>query len=374
MATSLEELVQSLTAGQSQRAASLLSPTTQASIAAANPYYKGQGVADTVGDIALKTVASDPTRYGLGQTAAVTGISGLLSGLFGGAGDNYQNTLTERYGKVLDGDLSAKADLPSGLFNQAARERGLFDLQPKLNEIAMNSEVEKAKQMAGAKIQGELDAYGSGGQNSNVLSPITKEIRGIEDDATTQIKTTPATNNFMDIKSSFDTMKGTISQNTKGATLAFISSFARVLDPGSTVKEGEIKNAANTQAYLEKLGYDIKGLFSGEATLGENAKIAMLEAASSKYNSYGNDYQKVVELYRGRAKSRGGNPERVFGPAEFKPFDTSEFFKEMLAKTQPPPEAQGQPVDAPTAVPSIDLKTLSNDDLIAQRQALLAGK
>ena len=119
-------------------AAALLGQQTQANIAAENPYYRGRDVFDTVGNSAIKIAASDPTRYGAGETAAAAGVSGLLSGLFGSAGDSYQNTLTGRYTDVIAGKNPTGEGLPAGLFGQADRQKTLFGLQQQMQDQQEN--------------------------------------------------------------------------------------------------------------------------------------------------------------------------------------------------------------------------------------------
>lgn len=176
-----------------------------------------------------------------------------------------------------------------------------------------------------AEIMGEQAAYrglsDNGSAAGDLMNPIEKEKRGIEKAAQDALKTTPMVTNFQDLKSNFESMRENYKFNTKPATLAFIASFARVQDPGSTVKEGEIKNAENTQSFFSGLGYNLKSLLDGTQTISPETKQQMLQASAAKYNTFGKEFQNYLTQQQDFVGRLGGRKENVFAPTTFEPFD-----------------------------------------------------
>lgn len=122
----------------------------QQQVAAENPYYRFQGIPDAVGGIAQRAAGSG--KYGIGETALVGGLSGLLSGVLGGAGDRYQNTLTDRYrGAIfssLAGNDSKPEGLPDSLFNIAKNRASLFAAQRALQNADQDAAYGRERDLA----------------------------------------------------------------------------------------------------------------------------------------------------------------------------------------------------------------------------------
>lgn len=104
--------------------------SAQNRIAESNPYLQLQNIPDTIGSIAMKSAGNGTA--GLGESALVSGISGLLSGGLGLAGQNYQQSATQDYSNALISALQNK-EMPSGIsssiFNQAKQDASMFKLK-----------------------------------------------------------------------------------------------------------------------------------------------------------------------------------------------------------------------------------------------------
>lgn len=127
----------------SELAAALLGAETQQRIAGQNSYYTAQGVPDVITQSALKLAGTG--NYDVGEVAATTGISSLISGLLGSYGDTHQNTLTDRYLNVVQGNATTpeQAQLSPGLFGDAQRQRQLFAVQRQLENRDIKQEQTK---------------------------------------------------------------------------------------------------------------------------------------------------------------------------------------------------------------------------------------
>lgn len=103
----------------------------QKAIAEDNPYLQFQAVPDTIGNVALQAAGSG--KYGLGETALVSGLAGLLSGGLGAAGNAYQRNTTDSYAKALTdaltGNKGSDYGLSGSVFSDAQNQASLFKLK-----------------------------------------------------------------------------------------------------------------------------------------------------------------------------------------------------------------------------------------------------
>ena len=310
-------------------AIALATQSAQGELAKQNPYFRLGGTAESIGGLAQQMVLQDPQRYSMKEGLAASLITGLLSGGLSSVGDDYQATLTDRYqnavSSALAGGTPAAQGLSPSLFKGLDQQVKIFKLQKqvaqeeKVQELI--SDVLKARGTSQATEEGKLAAYGIGEGAAGVLNPVSKETRDMERQSRDALRTTPMVQNFQDIKTNFDTLLSTYEFNDKPATLAFVSSFARILDPGSVVREGEIKNVENTQSFLSSLGYSIQSLVNGSQSIGPEAKQQMVRAAASKYNRFGEDFSKFLTQNQSLVERQGGKKENVFAPIAYDPFD-----------------------------------------------------
>jgi len=139
-------------AGLEELAAALMGEQTQGIIRAENPYYRLQSVPQQIGDLTIKTIASNPGKVKTKDALMFGLLSGLGSGVLGGMGDNYQQTLTDRYaGAVKDsmlGNAPSEDGLSANLFGSATRAGNLFKVSQALEdrklENATQAEIRKA--------------------------------------------------------------------------------------------------------------------------------------------------------------------------------------------------------------------------------------
>jgi hypothetical protein len=130
--TTLEEL-----------AAALYGDAAQAEIKASNPYYKYQSVPQEIGGAALSLYQKDPSSISQGKAIGYNALGSLLSGILTGAGDSYQQTLTNRYMDTVTNSMLGKSTegsgLPANLFGKADQTAKLF----KLKQMAETKQAEQ---------------------------------------------------------------------------------------------------------------------------------------------------------------------------------------------------------------------------------------
>jgi len=114
-------------------AATLLGDQTQQAIAAENPYYRLRAVPDQTSELLGQVAQKAPGRYKTRDLAIAGGLSGLVSGLLGGQGDSYQQTLTDRLanatGQAAQGMAPSAEGLSPSLFSRAQRTGSLWRVQ-----------------------------------------------------------------------------------------------------------------------------------------------------------------------------------------------------------------------------------------------------
>ena len=135
----------------------------QAEIKAENPYYTlaaaPNAVTKALFDIAQPRVTKEGDFYSPQfSTSEVLPYSigaGLLSGLMQGLGNDYQNTLSDRYLQVVD---TGETDgyLPSALFGSAGRQRQLFGLTRAIDLQNLQDQVDKSAQLIDMQLGKQL--------------------------------------------------------------------------------------------------------------------------------------------------------------------------------------------------------------------------
>jgi len=126
-------------------AAALAGDQAQQQIAAENPYYGLQAAPNTFLNTAMTLAAQNPTQYSNKEKYGSALIGGLLSGMLGGAGDNYQATLTDRYNNALMGSMTGRPVTDEGLspnlFKKATTQGSLFGIRRNQGLADMEAEL-----------------------------------------------------------------------------------------------------------------------------------------------------------------------------------------------------------------------------------------
>lgn len=197
---------------------------SQADITAANPYYRLQAVPEAITGKAVQLVSQDPTRFKARDALAWGLGSGLISGLLGGIGDTYQDTLKGRYNQQLAnamiGDSTRVADLPQGLFDKATslgnmfalsrgeearklqQQQNIVDLKNKndiLMEMGKLAGTDPAAYMRAKPIYEAILAQ-TGAKSAPVASPVTQQQSAAAEAATPEAPLSARTGLLPDIQ------------------------------------------------------------------------------------------------------------------------------------------------------------------------------
>lgn len=134
------------------------------SLAAENPYLDFKGVPDQIGALTQQIALQAPGKFSTRDLIISSLASGLGSGVLGGLGKDYSNTLTDRYQQAVkqfaypnffEAPTEESSQLPSGLFGEAKKKADLFAAIDALDTRDYNRDVDKTSK---AKlIEGMID-------------------------------------------------------------------------------------------------------------------------------------------------------------------------------------------------------------------------
>ena len=92
--------------------------------------------------------------------------------------------------------------------------------------------------------------------------------------------------------------------------LALIFNYMKVLDPGSTVREGEFANAQNSGSVPQRIMANYNSVLNGERLTAEQ-RSDFVDRASRLFKQASEQHKKTAEQFRGIAKRNKLNPDDV---------------------------------------------------------------
>ena len=121
---------------------------------------------------------------------------------------------------------------------------------------------------------------------------------------------TKNTQNFVKIRDSYNTIQSAAKDPTAAGDLSLIFAYMKILDPGSTVREGEFANAQNSGSIPTQIQNIWNKAQTGER-LSSQQRTDFLSQANKLYSSQKNSYDRQVENTKKLAESYGLDPNRV---------------------------------------------------------------
>lgn len=165
----------------------------------------------------------------------------------------------------------------------------------------------------------------------------------------------PPVKNFREVVPIYQSMQDAAKRDSKAADLNLVYGLAKMLDPGSVVREGEMIMVNNTSSLSDKLIGLINSVNGGQR-LQPETRAALMTEAGSRYNALQGQHDQMATEFRDMAGRYGLNPDDV-----------------TRGLVQPPaasPQGQGSPPAAGGKAP--DLSGMSDDDILAMLKK--AGK
>lgn len=149
-----------------------------------------------------------------------------------------------------------------------------------------------------------------------------------------------------DVNSAYTRIKAAGSDPTAAGDLALIFNYMKMLDPGSTVREGEFANAQNAGGLPERLRAQYNKAVNGEF-LSANQRKDFLDRASKLYKGQQVDQRRLEKRYEGLAKNNKLNPENV------------------IIKYEDSDGAEMQSITESQALPRRSIQDLSDEELLS---------
>ena len=115
---------------------------------------------------------------------------------------------------------------------------------------------------------------------------------------------------FQTVRSHYASIKEVQRSPSAAGDLALIFSFMKIVDPGSTVREGEFANAENTAGVPQRVRILYNKIMNGER-LSDPQRADFLRQAQSLYQSRLPQYNRAIGQYRRLAINFGMDPELV---------------------------------------------------------------
>ena len=152
----------------------------------------------------------------------------------------------------------------------------------------------------------EYKAIIAGGTPSDISKEAwekSKSVRG-------EFVAIPAVKSFSEQAQAFGRIVASAEDPSPAGDLALIFNFMKVLDPGSTVREGEFANAQNAGGIDDKVRGLYNQIINGKR-LSEVQRADFVGRAQRLYSNAEQGYAKTEKFYRGVAERAGLKPEEV---------------------------------------------------------------
>ena len=304
-------------------AASLVSNEAQRAIAGDNTYYNLKAVPDQLGGLVQSIATQAPGRFSTGDLTAGSLVTGLLSGLLGGAGDNYQTTLTNRYQDVVKNAISGTPSvedggLSSGLFKQANQSGQLFKFQRVLEQEQRKQGLEDAILKAGltkqAEKEGELNAYGISASQSpdSPQYKIKQDLESKRFDLSKDFQGQQIFKEYQTVDKGYRSMLKAAADTQGASDLDLIYGAIQMIEPGMAVKEGEQAAVAQTASLPERFKGEMLRAMEGGAKLSPDVRKGIIDLATRRYDEHSRVFNTARDSYVNQAKRIGvPDPEGI---------------------------------------------------------------
>lgn len=184
----------------------------------------------------------------------------------------------------------AVGELGSSDFAKVARERGL---DPRLAASQFKSLQKAEAELA----ESTFDNYGK-------EVALTKEVEAVRQlmekplaDIATDFNKDQQVKDFKEVKVSFDTIRMAAENPSAAGDLSMIIAYMKVLDPGSTVREGEFANAENAAGVPERVRNFFNNWTEGQK-LSENQRNDFVNQARNLVEAREKSIEPVVKQTR----------------------------------------------------------------------------
>jgi len=115
---------------------------------------------------------------------------------------------------------------------------------------------------------------------------------------------------FVKVRDAYSRIGGAAKDSSAAGDLALIFNYMKILDPGSTVREGEFANAQNAGGVGDRIMATYNNILNGER-LTEKQRKDFLSQSKNLYGSMEKNQGKLEKRYQGLSQQYGLDPKRV---------------------------------------------------------------
>lgn len=274
-------------------------------------------------------------------------------------GGDYASMLQQGFGGIA-GQLQKNRDFALGLADTRAKnelaQQGLTDARDYRTQALALTKSGQGVDMRGQDVEAAKAGLKFDPSGKLISDPDSKLGAGFSglgskpfDDITkmrTEIKEMPSYKKVQVVVPTYKSMTEASRYNDKASDLAIVYGLAQILDPASSVKEGEQVTISGSQGWTDILNAQLKNI-SGGANLSEETRTRFLNIARQRAKELMGQYDNDLQPYRNLAKKYG------FDEADIMPgLIEGDFSGEQPPVTFKEPTEPGDPI--PGAVPKAE--------------------
>ena len=260
------------------------------------PWYKNQNLMDSLA-LGFNSMRLNPDQ----------GLAGMIQSRMKTSSELAANNRTAQ---AVAGALRAKGfTQEAALVEQSPSMAGEFAkllTKGTSNTETIQTREQTAKMLGHAPGSKEYNTIIAGGKPTDIAQgdwDKAKSVRG-------EFQAIPAVKAFSEQSQAFGRIVASAENPSPAGDLALIFNFMKVLDPGSTVREGEFANAQNAGSIDDRVRSLYNQIIAG-TRLSEDQRGDFVNRAGRLYGNAEQGYLKTENFYRGVAERAGLNPDEV---------------------------------------------------------------
>lgn len=266
------------------------------------------------------------------------GLLGLLTGdkVLGGVGTQLLSGAKTRKEGALRKALAVADAKRQAMAAASKRGQDLEDQKAKQAEWDRQNGITSGQLMARAKVM----AQAQGGKDA---AAATERVHSRAEELRKELASNPITKQFQEVETSYGKIRGAAAKPSAAGDMALVFSFMKMMDPGSSVREGEYANAKNAGGVPDRLRNAWNNLRDGQL-LNPAQRADFLRQARGFRNTHAAQYRGLTKKYGEYAPRVGVDPGDV------------------LFGLEAPPDEEDAPTPGAPAGGSLSLDDWSEED------------
>lgn len=178
--------------------------------------------------------------------------------------------------------------------------------------MAMNQRIERGEAVV------PFEQWDPEAQRKSARGPQTEEITGYRK----EVQQLDSYKNVAQAAPVYNSMLEAAGRNTRSADVNLIYGMAKIMDPGSVVRESEMTVAQAIATLPDRIQQGARSLLNAEGRLSDDVRQGIMTEAYSRMNAYRGIFDRDIEQYRGIVGRRGiAEADVIPNFGEFKPFE-----------------------------------------------------